>query len=51
MFSLEILTNVKTDKDCYKPWVGELKAEPTSDEVSVLELLGAGDVWIVRGVE
>jgi len=41
----------KRDKERYKPCVGELNAEPTSDEVSVLELLGAGDVWIVRGVE
>lgn len=31
--------------------VGELKAEPISEEVSVLEVLGAGEVCMVKGVE
>lgn len=41
----------KSAKTSPSPCVGELNAEPTSDDVSVLELLGAGDVWIVSGVE
>ena len=34
----------------YKPWVGLLKADPISELVSVLAVLGDGEVWIVNGV-